>query len=239
MRFSPNGKTDQFMYTGCNPDCDWPSFGSSGDLEINIGRKYVGPGTISTRAGQCGGGICAGDSSSTPTFSGGPNEICGGNHNWGETDLEVWRLLADPPTQKHLKTEDSMATTAETAAAVEPSSSLFVPGPAPSISCDNFFDDYCHVPREQGQEACHACRIPSPPVGCATCKKTCDGSCTDGCQCCSMLQKRSWCEQKPQADVVALAPRVNCTRLGNKVCYEGAQMEVRAPHACPPKLPLN
>ena len=39
-----------------------------------------------------GGGICAGDSSSTPTYAGGPNEICGGNHNWGETELEVWRL---------------------------------------------------------------------------------------------------------------------------------------------------
>lgn len=58
--------------------------------------------------------------------------------------------------------------------------------PAPPISCDMHFDDYCHVARDKGQQACYACSIPSPPVGCATCRKNCDinagGSCTDGCQ---------------------------------------------------------
>jgi hypothetical protein len=96
------------------------------------------------------------------------------------------------------------------------------------VSCGTHFDDWCHGARGQGQKACDACGIPSPPVGCAACRERCDGSCTDGCKCCSRLQLRSWCEQRPQPGVVALAPRANCTRLGRGACYEGAQMEVRA-----------
>ena len=98
MRFSPNGKTDQFMYTGCNPDCDWPSFGSSGDLGFgspSLGQVYNSSthscGGVNSYKNESCGGVCSGGTIAS-TYSASPNQVCGGFKNWGETEMEVWRL---------------------------------------------------------------------------------------------------------------------------------------------------
>jgi hypothetical protein len=53
----------------------WPAFGAGFDLSIG----YDGPpGTH----GYCNQG---------GTYRGNTNEACGGNSNWGHTDLEVWK----------------------------------------------------------------------------------------------------------------------------------------------------
>jgi hypothetical protein len=53
----------------------WPVFGFSGDLTIGYGNGPPGPG------GWCNQGH---------TYRGSPNAACGGDGNWGHTDLEVW-----------------------------------------------------------------------------------------------------------------------------------------------------
>jgi len=82
-RFGPIGNHQEFQ--SLNPDY-WPAWGRSGDLFMGVGGP---PGS---------GGYCRqGD-----TYAGSPKQICGTDDRdgteWGETQLEVWRL-ADAPAQ--------------------------------------------------------------------------------------------------------------------------------------------
>jgi hypothetical protein len=70
-------------------------FGSSGDLQISIGQVYNSTthscgGVDSFKNLSCGG-VCNGGANE-PTYSASPNQVCGGFGNWGETEMEVWRL---------------------------------------------------------------------------------------------------------------------------------------------------
>jgi hypothetical protein len=67
---SPGGDT---QYQEANPTF-WPCFGYGIDLLIG----YDGP---PGDGGRCYQGT---------TYRGSPNAACGGNNNWGHTDLEVW-----------------------------------------------------------------------------------------------------------------------------------------------------
>ena len=78
-RFLPKGGTsdDATRYQRVSQS-DWPEWGW-GDLVMgNMGRNGP-PGT----SGFCDQGT---------TYAGRPNEACGGNRNWGPTDVEVWFL---------------------------------------------------------------------------------------------------------------------------------------------------
>ena len=80
-RFLPKGGTGDAatLYQWVTPSY-WPSWGYAGD---DLCMGYDGPpgGTN----GQCTQGV---------TYAGSPNEACGGNGNWGPTDVEVWFLDA-------------------------------------------------------------------------------------------------------------------------------------------------
>ena len=99
-RFGPTAKakTDtakKYMYA--NPK-HWPTFGSSGDLGFgrpSLGQVYNSSthscgGVNSYKNESCGGGCSGGTVAST--YSASPNQVCGGFKNWGETEMEVWRL---------------------------------------------------------------------------------------------------------------------------------------------------
>ena len=75
QRFEPNGfardKPDyQFVSAG-----QWPEWGLNADLRIGDSGA---PGGSDGRCDQGG------------TYRGTGGEICGGNYNWGATDVEVW-----------------------------------------------------------------------------------------------------------------------------------------------------
>ena len=57
----------------------WPTWGG-GNGYNDLGMGYEGPPGAN---GQCDQGT---------TYAGSPNEACGGNGNWGPTDVEVWFL---------------------------------------------------------------------------------------------------------------------------------------------------
>ena len=71
QRFEPTGTDYQIVLAD-----RWPVWGNNnGDL--SIGGKGAPGGSF----GYCDQG---------GTYHGTPNEICGGNGNWGATDVEVW-----------------------------------------------------------------------------------------------------------------------------------------------------
>ena len=74
-RFGPTGFDTSYQDAG---PTDWPMWGRNGG-DLNMGGN--GP------PGYQGHGRFQGT-----TYAGTPNEICGGDGNWGQTDLEVWRL---------------------------------------------------------------------------------------------------------------------------------------------------
>ena len=61
---------------------EWPSFGFGYDLSIGSAGP---PGDTD---GMCNQGN---------TYRGSPNAACGGEHNWGHTDVEVWYPLPPAP----------------------------------------------------------------------------------------------------------------------------------------------
>jgi len=81
------GPPQRFEPTGSRPDYQrvyadyWPYWGHSGDL--TIGETSGGGGT-SGAPGENGACRQGG------TYRGTKNEICGGEGNWGATDVEVW-----------------------------------------------------------------------------------------------------------------------------------------------------
>ena len=77
QRFQPTG-TDTY-YQNVWPDY-WPAWGDSG-YDLDIGIISGAPGGS---AGRCTQGY---------SYRGTDGEICGGNWNWGATDVEVWYPL--------------------------------------------------------------------------------------------------------------------------------------------------
>ena len=76
-RFDPTHKYDggyQF-----NAPRFWPTWGGPSNADLLMG-DYEGPPSTS---GMCSQGVI---------YGGHANQICGGLHNWGETEIEVWRL---------------------------------------------------------------------------------------------------------------------------------------------------
>ena len=63
----------------------WPVWGYNNDLYMG------GAGPPGTGYAQCNQGT---------TYSGSPNQVCGGQYDWGETALEVWRLATVEPTRQ-------------------------------------------------------------------------------------------------------------------------------------------
>ena len=75
-RYVPTGRDNYFQTSSMY----WPAFGSNGGDELSI----FGGGTVPES--KCNQGS---------TYDGIPNAACGGDNNWGRTDLEVWRPLYD------------------------------------------------------------------------------------------------------------------------------------------------
>ena len=73
QRFEPAG-TNTGNYQYANADY-WPGWGGGPDLVLGNGGAPGGSG------GYCDQG---------DTYRGTPGEICGGDGNWGATDVEVW-----------------------------------------------------------------------------------------------------------------------------------------------------
>ena len=78
QRYLPTGANT--YYQGIDPDY-WPNWG---------GRAGIGGDLIICNNNTTPGGT-GGQCSQGGTYAGSPNEICGGEYNWGETQLEVWR----------------------------------------------------------------------------------------------------------------------------------------------------
>eukprot|EP01045_Picozoa_sp_COSAG04_P019942 COSAG04_NODE_1987_length_5065_cov_8.528393_2_plen_130_part_00 len=79
QRFEPTGNGTYYQ----NVQADyWPYWGHGGDLAI--GYTSGAPG-VDARCSQGG------------TYRGTPGEICGGFHNWGATNVEVWYPPAPEP----------------------------------------------------------------------------------------------------------------------------------------------
>ena len=74
QRFEPTGADTDAWYQSVDAG-SWPEWGH-GDL--TIGENSGAPGGSD---GTCDQGI---------TYRGTDGEICGGDFNWGETDVEVW-----------------------------------------------------------------------------------------------------------------------------------------------------
>ena len=73
QRFEPTGTGATYQHV----DADWwPKWGANG-LDLTIGSSGA-PG------GEYGACVQGG------TYRGTPGEICGGDQNWGATDVEVW-----------------------------------------------------------------------------------------------------------------------------------------------------
>ena len=97
-RFAPIESTCE-TYNSCKymyaDPKSYPRFGSSGDLAIQFGQVYNSSthscGGIQSYKNESCGGLCSGGGNE-PTYSASPNQVCGGFKNWGETEMEVWRL---------------------------------------------------------------------------------------------------------------------------------------------------
>ena len=72
QRFEPTGTSTLYQWVEADR---WPSWGGHDDLAI--GRDGAPGGSD----GYCNQG---------DTYRGTDGEICGGEHNWGATDVEVW-----------------------------------------------------------------------------------------------------------------------------------------------------
>ena len=72
--YRPTHRIDTYQYRGQG---FWPIFGSDDDLHFGRFAGKLGPN------GKC-------DQGPSATYGGQPNEACGGNGNWGATELEVW-----------------------------------------------------------------------------------------------------------------------------------------------------
>ena len=72
QRFEPTGTDAGYQDVEAG---GWPRWGYSGDLSIG------GSGAPGGSGGYCGQG---------GTYRGKRGEICGGDHNWGTTAVEVW-----------------------------------------------------------------------------------------------------------------------------------------------------
>ena len=72
QRFEPTGTDSNYQYVNAGY---WPYWGGNDDLAIG------GSGAPGGSTGYCTQG---------GTYRGRPGEICGGDQNWGATDVEVW-----------------------------------------------------------------------------------------------------------------------------------------------------
>ena len=72
QRFEPTGRDTDYQYVRAGW---WPRWGYPGDLRIGS----------SGAPGGSGGGCDQGG-----TYRGTAGEICGGDQNWGATDVEAW-----------------------------------------------------------------------------------------------------------------------------------------------------
>ena len=77
-QFEPTGHDTDYQYVR---EDFWPSWG--GD-DLAIGESSGAPGGTE---GSCQWGR---PSSGGPTFRGRSGEVCGGQQNWGPTEVEVW-----------------------------------------------------------------------------------------------------------------------------------------------------
>ena len=75
QRFEPTGADTGYQDVGAD---FWPMWGSGGS-DLSIGDSWGAPGAGSH--GHCNQGN---------TYRGTEGEVCGGNNNWGTTDVEVW-----------------------------------------------------------------------------------------------------------------------------------------------------
>eukprot|EP01048_Picozoa_sp_COSAG05_P019633 COSAG05_NODE_3126_length_2304_cov_2.452608_3_plen_124_part_00 len=75
VAYRPTGKTT--FYQGCDSS-KWPEWGE-GDL--SFGHYDQGYHGVLGENGYCSQG---------PTYAGPYNDACGGNANWGATEMEVW-----------------------------------------------------------------------------------------------------------------------------------------------------
>ena len=73
QRFEPTGANTAYQYVWAD---DWPKWGDYG-FDLAIGDSSGAPGEY----GGCNQG---------GTYRGTDGEICGGDRNWGATDVEVW-----------------------------------------------------------------------------------------------------------------------------------------------------
>ena len=75
QRFEPTGITTYYQTVGPGY---WPVWGAgAGTVDLDIGDHSA--------PGGSGGSCFQGH-----TYRGTDGEICGGDHNWGATDVEVW-----------------------------------------------------------------------------------------------------------------------------------------------------
>ena len=77
QRFEPTGTGTDTTYQSVHADA-WPAWGSGGVDDLAIGQTSGAPGGAH---GWCDQGH---------TYRGTDGEICGGDGNWGATDVEVW-----------------------------------------------------------------------------------------------------------------------------------------------------
>ena len=83
QRFLPNGADTNFQMAS---PASWPAFGNGWDIDLGMN------GPPGTDGGRCIGADTEG------TYAAATNEVCGGNYpdswrgDWGQTDIEVWRL---------------------------------------------------------------------------------------------------------------------------------------------------
>ena len=74
QRFEPTGTYTDYQFVRADM---WPQWGGGSDPDLAIGQTTGAPGEY----GFCGQGY---------TYRGTRGEICGGDGNWGATDVEVW-----------------------------------------------------------------------------------------------------------------------------------------------------
>ena len=74
QRFEPTGADTDYQFVEAY---EWPIWGYYGGGDLAIGDTSGAPGV----RGSCSQGT---------TYRGTSGEICGGNENWGATDVEVW-----------------------------------------------------------------------------------------------------------------------------------------------------
>ena len=74
QRFEPTGTDTTYQYVAAD---EWPRWGNGNGADLFIGATSGAPGG----SAGCPQGT---------TYRGTDGEICGGNRNWGATDVEVW-----------------------------------------------------------------------------------------------------------------------------------------------------